>query len=702
MNLFSLSTSSRYIKTLLFSLLFVSLLSGCNGKSPSSSSSTTNSSRSVSPTNSTSTDANNNDTDKNVNAHAKQIIYTKPYERDEEYPATVSLPMQYITASSGKKLAVHVTLPASKEGVAANGPFPVILVQTGYNMTIMEDAIPLVPIGNTPKEFLALPDPYVVKRGYVHVAVDVLGTGASEGGWQLIDAKEQAAYIDALDWVLKQPWSDGNIGLAGASYMAITALFTAAERPDAVKAIFADVPMGDAYRGVGSTGGMLNALFLGTWITITEITSVTNILTTGAYPELKDQIASATKEHINQIDSYYLPLYHKALEGDPEITYDGDFWKVRSPIYKINKVKAPTFITGANNCIFQRDEPRLYEMLKANNVYARLVMYDGDHISNFAQQAISNNKVGPAPRMMLQWFDKYLKGLNSGVETIPPVTQYVKGYSEDPSQSFAATSAWPHPKASIDRWYLHGDMTLTQRAPSEEEVSHAMTVPEFEDVSLTKSKGGQLLNFSFNPKDGTRCSISSRQWTLGVISTTNPAPCYADSTELEQQESTLNFETAPFSQPYYINGPIQADVWIDTSVTEAVLSVRVDEVAGDGSFVKPLTDGLLLASARAVDNTRSRLINNTMVQPYHPFTQDAELPVMPGEVMKMQVEIFPTSALIRVGNKLRISIAPSNQAQGVLNNPRKEKAIGGVTTVHIAKEYPSSVVLPIVPLSELN
>ncbi|HET8708216.1 MAG TPA: CocE/NonD family hydrolase C-terminal non-catalytic domain-containing protein, partial [Pseudomonadales bacterium] len=182
----------------------------------------------------------------------------------------------------------------------------------------------------------------------------------------------------------------------------------------------------------------------------------------------------------------------------------------------------------------------------------------------------------------------------------------------------------------------------------------------------------------------------------------NPAPCYADDTDVEQQDNTLNFESAPFTAPYYINGPMQADVWIDSSVTEAVLSVRVDEVSADGSFVKPLSNGLLIASGRAVDESKSRFIKNEMVQPYHPFTQEAELPVVPGEVMQLRVEIFPTSALIQKGNKLRISIAPSNQSQGAMNDVRRARAMGGVTTVHIAKEYPSSVVLPIVPVSELN
>ena len=91
-----------------------------------------------------------------------------------------------------------------------------------------------------------------------------------------------------------------------------------------------------------------------------------------------------------------------------------------------------------------------------------------------------------------------------------------------------------------------------------------------------------------------------------------------------------------------------------------------------------------------------------MIQPYHFLTQEAVLPVIPGEVFKMQIEIFPTSSIIRRGNKLRISLSPSNQAQGILNDLQKARVRGGVTSIHTSSSFPSSVVFPVVPLSTLN
>ena len=115
-----------------------------------------------------------------------------------------------------------------------------------------------------------------------------------------------------------------------------------------------------------------------------------------------------------------------------------------------------------------------------------------------------------------------------------------------------------------------------------------------------------------------------------------------------------------------------------------------------------LTNGLLAATSRAVNIERSRYLDGQMIQPYHYLTEETVSPMNPGEVIKMQIEIFPTSAIIRKGHRLRVSISPSNQAQGVMNYAQQDSAINGVTIIHNSSEHPSSVVFPLVPVSALN
>lgn len=289
-----------------------------------------------------------------------EAISQEIYYRPADYPEMVTYPLQYITTKGGKQLAVRITVPATEKGVPASGQFPAVLVQSAYNPNQMALFMSGMPGGI----LLGTPDPFVVKRGYVEVTVDALGTGLSEGGWELFGADEQNAYGDAIDWILQQPWSNGKIGTAGVSYMANSAIFSAQQRPDAIQAVFASLAMGDAMRGTVGTGGMFNGLFLSEWMMRTQSDSVQNVPMALLNPNLMTQIMQITQEHIDQIDRYYLPLIEAGLNGAPEYTYSSEFWRVRSPIENIDKVKAPTFIFGALHDIFQRDEPLLYERLK--------------------------------------------------------------------------------------------------------------------------------------------------------------------------------------------------------------------------------------------------------------------------------------------------------------------------------------------------
>jgi putative CocE/NonD family hydrolase len=614
------------------------------------------------------------------------------YKRAYDYPEYVTLPLQFVTLSDGRRLAVRVTLPADANGNPVRRQFPTLLVQTAYNMSL----ISLLPMPGG--ALLSSPDPFLVRHGYAQVSVDVAGTGVSEGAWKMLDPEEQKGYGEVVDWVLQQPWCNGRIGVSGASYMAITGLFTAQQRPDAVKAVFASVPMGDAMRGTVGTGGLINAVFMSYWLRLTQVLTTKNSLTELLFPQYRDQIRAATQQHIDQIDTYYLPIIDSALNGDDEINYDGEFWRVRSPIENIDAITAPTFILGALHDIFQRDEPLLYERLK-KNVDSRLVIYDGDHMTNFVQAFLGTKEVDPIVALMLQWFDKHLKGIDSGTEQIAPVTQYVKNYKEGFWHGFASTTDWPHPLATPERWYLHGDLTLDRSAPVQDEPTQSAIMGEFAEGTAGKSRDGKRLEFDITLHDGTRCSVSYRQWTLGMGSLFDNNPCFYDNTELEAD--ALNYESEVFTEDYYINGPIQADIWMETTGENSVLSVRLDEVYPDGS-VKPLSNGLLLASLRAVDESRSRFLDGEMIQPYHYFTKEHEQFVEPGEVFKMQVEIFPTSALIRKGQKLRVSISTSNQAQGIVNYALQEQMRGSIVTIHNSAEHPSSIVLPIVPVSELQ
>lgn len=627
----------------------------------------------------------------------------KEYTRDEDHAGSVTLPLQFISTKSGQRLAVLVSVPADASGNPAPGTFPVILTQTAYRIDTGQLLGSVFQSGNT--LLVGGQDKFMNKRGYISVAVDVVGSGMSSGEAQLLGTAEQQGYADAVDWVTKQPWFNGQLGLAGTSYLGITALQTAKQQHPAVKAVFAQVPMGDAYRGTVGPGGLLNAQFISLWLPLTQSLSVSNKNAAKNNPLYADQINAANEQHIAAIDSWYLPTVDNSLTGKIGFaTDDGDFWSIRSPIEGVNKIKVPTFLVGSSNDIFQRDEPLLYEQIK-KNANTKLVILKGSHIqsvlsaSSGADNATSKGAPGSSS-LMLQWFDQYLKGINTGAATLPNVTQFVEGYGILDTTRYARATDWPHPQMTPQRMYLRGNKTLTTAKPGASEAARTINEPKAAVVTYNKSDDGTTVKASVTINDGSDCSSSYVQWSLGIGGLL-PKACYTNSNTVENSQDALIFQTPTQTSDLYINGPIQADIWVSTTKTEAALSIRVDDVDAFGRAT-PITTGLQAVSHRAVDASRSRFVKGVMIQPWHPFTDAAKLPVVPGKPMLVSVEVFPAAAVIRKGHKLRVAISSSNQAMGVWSLPQQAQANGNVSTIYNDASRPSSVVLPVVPASQLN
>src|SRR5882672_3675576 len=109
-----------------------------------------------------------------------------PYDR----PATNGMVTDTdvpITMSDGIILSADVHRPDKP------GRYPVIITQTPYNKT--------GPLGAA--------NEYLVDRGYVHIVVDVRGTGSSQGSWDSFGPAEQRDGAEVVEWARHQAFSDG-------------------------------------------------------------------------------------------------------------------------------------------------------------------------------------------------------------------------------------------------------------------------------------------------------------------------------------------------------------------------------------------------------------------------------------------------------------------------------------------------------------
>jgi len=127
-----------------------------------------------------------------------------------------------ITMRDGTALMADVHRPD------AGGRFPALIAASPYPRQIQDLGAPMGFIEAGATDFW-------VPRGYVHVIANLRGTGDSEGEYGFFDAQERLDMYDLVEWAAAQPWCDGNVGMIGISYFAMTQLEAAVERPPALE-----------------------------------------------------------------------------------------------------------------------------------------------------------------------------------------------------------------------------------------------------------------------------------------------------------------------------------------------------------------------------------------------------------------------------------------------------------------------------------
>jgi putative CocE/NonD family hydrolase len=190
------------------------------------------------------------------------------------------------------------------------------------------------------------------------------------------------------------------------------------------------------------------------------------------------------------------------------------------------------------------------------------------------------------------------------------------------------------------------------------------------------------------------CTRSANQWTAGVIKLFMPTnPCFKDN-KLNDKLGVV-FESEPVTSPVSIQGPINARLFASSNSGEGMLSVAVEDVAPDGT-VSRLTGGWQVLSHRALDESRTRYLDGKIIQPYHPFTREAQKKLPRGEVAPIDVEVFPTAATIRPGHRLRLAVQAFDVPHLL---PSARTALGHLTVmkVHTSQQFPSELTLPTVP-----
>ena len=118
------------------------------------------------------------------------------------------------------------------------------------------------------------PDPaWWAAQGYAVVNLDVRGAGRSDGVGSLLSDQEARDIHDVIESIATLPWCDGNVGMIGVSYLAISQYRAAATRPAHLRAIVPWEGFTNAYRDLFYPGGVRELGFSRIWTTLTRRTT---------------------------------------------------------------------------------------------------------------------------------------------------------------------------------------------------------------------------------------------------------------------------------------------------------------------------------------------------------------------------------------------------------------------------------------------
>ncbi len=595
-----------------------------------------------------------------------------------------------VRMSDGTVLRADIATPKDLEtGKVAAGAFPVLLTQTPYGKDTA---------GLAGSSAIGI-DPYFVERGYIDVAVDVRGTGDSGGTFTLFDPEQVADGVALVKWAAALPHSSGQVGLHGASYLGIDQMLTAgAIGPRSpLKAIFPIVSANDLYRDTAFMGGIPDAEFdvtyLGALLPLLNLVNpVADLLVDPL--SLLDAVAVLLQHATNTVDYNALFVLKTFLGGAD--SYDNASWHVRSPggvLAKIVANRIPAYLVGGEYDLFQRGEPLNYAglqnawagrpvtapMLAGQRTTGRYQLLDGPftHLGAALPATLDS--------LELEWFDTWLRGADTGMAQTPtPLHYYDPG-----AQRYAETTTYPLTGATPRTFYFSGRRSGTALSRNDGTLSAGKP---------TAATGADSV--AWVPVGSSICDRSVDQWMIGAFTLvtgqfSEPVPCFADDRLGQTGPTALTYTTAPFAKARTLAGPIAATIYARANTSETEWVVNVEDVAPDGTS-KPLTQGALLGSARALDASRSWQVAGATVLPYHPYTKAASVPVPKGAITRYLVEVFPTYSTIAAGHRIRVTVNTTDFPHLLPTPHQLLELLGGSYQVQRTATAPSSITLPLI------
>ena len=554
-----------------------------------------------------------------------------------------------------------VTLRADIYRPNSPDKFPVILMRTPYDKSVGWAVAPALQI---------------VARGYVLIIQDVRGRYTSEGEWYPF-RHEQADGYDSVEWAAALPYSNGKVGMIGASYVGATQMLAAISTPPHLAGIAPHVTASNYHDNWTYQSGAFEQWFNQNWTTQLARDTLDHLIDRNTdarvgvptlplanYPVFNFGQLPADAELTASIAPYY-----RDWLAHPD--YD-DYWKQWSIEENFSKIAVPMLQVGGWYDIFSAGTLRNYMGAKAHGATEaarsgqRLVMQIGGHAGfgrrigdvDFGPHALEY----PYTDLILDWYDYLFKGVHNHFATDKPVQLFVMGANE-----YRQEDDWPPPQAKSAKYFLHsggkanslrGDGSLSTSGPKSEPSDGFL----YDPANPVPTMGGPLC-----------CAQELME----------PGP--RDQRSVENRDDVLTYSTAPLPEDLEVTGPVSLTLFVKSTAVDTDFTGKLVDVAPDG-FAMDVAEGILRMRYRDSPE-RAALMN-------------------PGETYQISVDLWSTSNVFLRGHILRLEVSSSNfpRFDRNLNTGEEIKQarrfVSAKNTIFHDAQHPSALVLPVMPKKE--
>jgi uncharacterized protein len=393
------------------------------------------------------------------------------------------------------------------------------------------------------------------ERGYHAVVQSTRGTFGSEGH---IDFDREAADgRAAADWIVEQPWSNGDLGTYGGSYLGFTQLALASTRPPQLKAMALGIWAAER-RAFNYPGGAFSLDRLGWAFTIENQERPLALLR--APRRIKKDLRPAL-DHLPLIDADVAAVGHPVGYYRDWLTHDepGDpYWTPTDFRPILPDLGVPVTMIAGWYDMFLPSMLNDYQQLRDGGQTVRLRVGAWHHTS----RDLFRHEFADA----LDWFATHLQ--KSGPPPPPgsaPIRAEIMG-----GVGWRELPTWP-PRADVQRWHLQPNGALAAGEPS----------------------ACDLDRYTYDPADPTPA--------VGGTSTISFGP--RDNRALEQRPDVLTYTAEPLTEPLEIIGPVTAELFVGSSRPHTDFFVRLCDVDEKARSVN-ITDGILRLTDATEDPRR--------------------------------------------------------------------------------------------------